>query len=106
MMASAGLRPSAIGGISEEVERATLEGTKIVPTSSSSKDESVANEKGEVFDLTARTASSDDENETAVLLSHEHQFPIDPHAVEETHQFTFRAVLVGCILGAVISASK
>lgn len=32
-------------------------------------------------------------------------FPMDPDAPEE-QQFTFRAVLVGCGLGAVISASK
>ena len=32
-------------------------------------------------------------------------FPLDPDAPEE-QQFTFRAVFVGCALGAVISASK
>jgi uncharacterized oligopeptide transporter (OPT) family protein len=33
-------------------------------------------------------------------------FPIDPDAPEETHQLTFRAVLVGCALGAVVGASN
>lgn len=32
-------------------------------------------------------------------------FPADPNALPE-QQFTFRAVFVGCALGAVISASK
>lgn len=32
-------------------------------------------------------------------------FPADPNALPE-QQFTFRAVFVGCVLGAVISASK
>ncbi|KAF5330038.1 hypothetical protein D9611_010470 [Ephemerocybe angulata] len=33
-------------------------------------------------------------------------FPIDPHAPEETHQLTVRAVVVGCGLGAVVGASN
>ncbi|TFK26572.1 OPT oligopeptide transporter [Coprinopsis marcescibilis] len=33
-------------------------------------------------------------------------FPIDPEAIEETHQLTFRAVFVGCCLGAVVGASN
>ncbi|KAK7462797.1 hypothetical protein VKT23_007378 [Stygiomarasmius scandens] len=33
-------------------------------------------------------------------------FPIDPHAPEETHQLTVRAVFVGCVLGAVVGASN
>lgn len=28
-------------------------------------------------------------------------FPIDPDAPEETHQLTLRALIVGCLLGAV-----
>ena len=35
----------------------------------------------------------------------DYPFPMDPDAPEE-QQFTFRAVFVGCALGAVISASK
>ena len=33
-------------------------------------------------------------------------FPIDPHSPVEERQFTLRAVLVGCALGGVISASN
>ncbi|KAI4528915.1 OPT oligopeptide transporter protein-domain-containing protein [Schizophyllum commune] len=33
-------------------------------------------------------------------------FPIMPDVPEETHQLTFRAVLVGCCLGAVVGASN
>lgn len=33
-------------------------------------------------------------------------FPVDPDAPNEGQQFTLRAVLVGCALGAIISASK
>ncbi|KAI0034683.1 oligopeptide transporter [Vararia minispora EC-137] len=33
-------------------------------------------------------------------------FPIDPDEVEETHQLTVRAIVVGCILGAVVGASN
>ncbi|KAF8893198.1 oligopeptide transporter [Gymnopilus junonius] len=33
-------------------------------------------------------------------------FPVDPDEIEETHQLTFRAILVGCALGAVVGASN
>lgn len=33
-------------------------------------------------------------------------FPIDPEDIEETHQLTFRAVFVGCCLGAIVGASN
>lgn len=33
-------------------------------------------------------------------------FPIDPDAPVEEYQFTFRAAIVGCGLGAVIAASN
>ncbi|KAG6888288.1 hypothetical protein C0995_009402 [Termitomyces sp. Mi166 len=35
-----------------------------------------------------------------------HPFPVDPNEIEETHQLTFRAVFVGCVLGAVVGASN
>ena len=38
-------------------------------------------------------------------LGTDNPFPMDPDALEE-QQLTFRAVIVGCALGAVISASK
>lgn len=43
---------------------------------------------------TSRTINTDD------------PFPIDPHSPVEERQFTLRAVLVGCGLGAVIAASN
>lgn len=33
-------------------------------------------------------------------------FPVDPDAPVEEHQFTLRAAIVGCALGAVIAASN
>ena len=45
---------------------------------------------------------NDDEHEN---LGTTDPFPQDPDAVEE-QQFTFRAVFVGCLLGAIVSASK
>lgn len=33
-------------------------------------------------------------------------FPVEPGELEETHQLTFRAVFVGCCLGAVVGASN
>jgi uncharacterized oligopeptide transporter (OPT) family protein len=33
-------------------------------------------------------------------------FPIDPAVPEEDHQLTVRAVLVGCVLGAIVGASN
>ncbi|KAK5170129.1 uncharacterized protein LTR77_004713 [Saxophila tyrrhenica] len=69
---------------------------------SMSEPEGVA-EKGKVFEVADRETHSEDGIE---MLSHEVQFPIDPTAQEETHQLTFRAVFVGCVLGGVIAASN
>ncbi|RPD54927.1 OPT oligopeptide transporter [Lentinus tigrinus ALCF2SS1-7] len=33
-------------------------------------------------------------------------FPVDPDEIEETHQLTLRAIVVGCALGAVVGASN
>ncbi|RDB27912.1 hypothetical protein Hypma_002189 [Hypsizygus marmoreus] len=33
-------------------------------------------------------------------------FPVLPDEVEETHQLTFRAIFVGCVLGAIVGASN
>lgn len=68
--------------------------------SSSSRDHGSSMEKGEVSTATA------DEVEELDAFSHEHPFPELPGTQVESHQFTVRAVLVGCILGGVISASK
>ena len=45
-------------------------------------------------------------SEQIEFLAHGEPFPEDEAAEKETQQFTFRAVLVGCILGGVIAASK
>lgn len=66
-----------------------------------SSDPSVVAEKGEMIDIDEQP-----EEEDTIFLSHEVQFPIDPDAELEEHQFTFRAVFVGCCLGGVIAASK
>jgi len=33
-------------------------------------------------------------------------FPIDPNDPEEVHQLSLRAILVGCVLGAIVGASN
>ncbi|KAF9041794.1 OPT superfamily oligopeptide transporter [Hymenopellis radicata] len=33
-------------------------------------------------------------------------FPVDPYEPEETHQLTVRALVVGCLLGAIVGASN
>ena len=53
-----------------------------------------AEDEEEEFTGTSRTINTDD------------PFPIDPHSPVEEKQFTVRAVLVGCCLGAVIAASN
>ena len=67
-----------------------------------STDPSIAAEKGEVVDIRRIDSKVDD----SLLLSHEEQFPIDPDEIFEEQQFTARAVIVGCMLGGVIAASK
>ena len=65
-----------------------------------SADPSISIENGEV-------ASSEANDDSVQLLSHLEQFPIDEVNEElETQQLTFRAILVGCMLGGVIAASK
>jgi hypothetical protein len=64
-----------------------------------SDDPSTSVENGDIYPL------KNDKDETG-FLSHEEQFPEDPNAELETQQFTARAVIVGCILGGVIAASK
>lgn len=49
---------------------------------------------------------SDDTDDALQDLGTDNPFPADPNALPEDQQFTFRAVFVGCALGAVISASK
>lgn len=87
---------------SEQVTNATICDIEKDSKSSSSNDPSLNIEKGEAINV----KNVEDVEEDHLLLSHEEQFPIDPNAEEETQQFTARAVLVGCILGGVIAASK
>ena len=87
-----------ISSASYEVTESTVQSIEKDNRSYSNELSSVE-EKGEVTHV-------DNVEENAVLLSHEEQFPIDPDEEVETQQFTFRAILVGCILGGVIAASK
>lgn len=93
-----------IGSESYEVESSTVHEIEkdTLGREASSSDPSVQAEKGDIIDV---NEDETDENEN-LNLSHEEQFPIDPNAEEETHQFTVRAVFVGCCLGGVIAASK
>lgn len=108
MSHAAGLGAST-GTMSQEVEESLVQDLEKValendsPTPSSIE-RTVTSKEGHVLVATAsRVDSLDPENHK---LSHEFQFPIDPDAPEEEHQFTFRAVFVGCVLGGVIAASK
>lgn len=71
--------------------------------------------------LAHRATYSSSENEKAALQAAENEdvvieimddhdvskpFPLDPDAPEETHQLTVRAVVVGCVLGAIVGASN
>ncbi|OQO12825.1 hypothetical protein B0A48_02289 [Cryoendolithus antarcticus] len=69
----------------------------------SSIERTITSKEGDV--LVATTSRVDSLDPYNHKLSHEFQFPEDPDAPEE-HQFTFRAVFVGCMLGGVIAASN
>lgn len=71
----------------------------------SSQNNSISMEKGEIYSEHETTDGDEDLN-ALTAFSHEYPFPINPDDPIETQQFTFRAVFVGCLLGAVISASK
>ena len=67
-------------------------------------------EKGSVLDIdqvvsVSSIYSDDADDENLQDLGTDDPFPANPDASVEA-QFTFRAVFVGCALGAVISASK
>lgn len=87
---------AGISSTSSELTDATIQCINEKPASN---DPSINVEKGEVTNV------ENNEIDT-LLLSHEEQFPIDPNEEQETQQFTFRAVFVGCVLGGVIAASK
>jgi hypothetical protein len=87
-----------IASASSEVEKSMIANIS-KDSKSTSSDPSIREEKGEAAVV---DATEDDH----LLLSHEEQFPEDPNGEVETQQFTVRAVLVGCVLGGVIAASK
>jgi hypothetical protein len=87
-----------ISAVSQEVTESMIDSIK-KDTKVSSNDASINEEKGDLIDV-------DEREHDNYMLSHEEQFPEDPNGEIETQQFTFRAVLVGCILGGVIAASK
>ncbi|OJT01821.1 hypothetical protein TRAPUB_7728 [Trametes pubescens] len=103
-----------------EVEHSSLEvegrdirtGIAIPPVSPASengeldrKDEKASfTEIDQVISITS--VYSDDTDGALQDLGTDNPFPVDPDALPEEQQFTFRAVFVGCALGAVISASK
>ncbi|KAH7928026.1 PMSR-domain-containing protein [Leucogyrophana mollusca] len=74
------------------------------PKSSSSIDEKVRNQ----VDVTLAAGSLDDqgEDEDNQFINTDDPFPEVPNSPVEDNQLTVRAVLVGCILGAVIAASN
>lgn len=101
---SAGTSANPLGGVSKEVEELTISEEKHDAGLASSRDASIAAEKGDYYSITEDAQRTN--SEAPVQLSHEEQFPIDPDAPEHEPQLTVRAILVGCILGGVIAASK
>ncbi|KZS99966.1 OPT-domain-containing protein [Laetiporus sulphureus 93-53] len=70
------------------------------------KEDRFDEKKRTISDGVEEVPSHDDHDDGAVLdFGTDDPFPMDPNATEE-QQFTFRAVFVGCALGAVISASN
>lgn len=89
-------------GTETNAQLATLTADNIIHEKShkyDSDDPSASVENGDVY-------PSGSDKDDAGFLSHEEQFPEDPNAEPETQQFTARAVIVGCILGGIIAASK
>ncbi|KAL7277436.1 hypothetical protein ACG7TL_009298 [Trametes sanguinea] len=81
----------------------------LVAPSRQSSEADTKDEKGSVVDIdqvvSVSSIYSDDADENLQDLGTDDPFPVDPDAPAEA-QFTFRAVFVGCALGAVISASN
>lgn len=90
-----------IGSEGDVVAEMTIKGIEKDDSGPSTPDPGVNVEKGEM-----RETEAEEEEEEYDQLSHEYPFPVVPGEELETQQFTFRAVFVGCLLGAVISASK
>jgi hypothetical protein len=95
---------TGMGSESYQIEESTIkEIEKDASGSRSASDPSIRVEKGQAIHVSNH---EEDDDESHLMLSHEFQFPIDPNAPVETHQFTIRATFVGCCLGGVIAASK
>ncbi|KAF8652395.1 hypothetical protein AX16_004423 [Volvariella volvacea WC 439] len=64
----------------------------------------------EIYDEKKRIESEGSHEDEVLETFDDHDvtkpFPVSPWDVEETHQLTFRAVFVGCVLGAVVGASN
>lgn len=103
---SSGTSANPLGGVAPEVLDMTISEEKHDAGISSSRDESIAAEKGEFYSIREEAQRTNSDGEPIVKLSHEEQFPIDPDTPEHEPQLTVRAILVGCILGGVIAASK
>ncbi|KAF8552612.1 OPT superfamily oligopeptide transporter [Imleria badia] len=54
----------------------------------------------------ASVEQAEDDEFSPHTINTDDPFPIDPHSPVEERQFTLRAVLVGCALGAIIAASN
>lgn len=92
----------ALGPTSYELQEQTI--SSIDNSNKTSEDKSSESiEKGNDFSYEINRVPSVEEGE--VLMASDEPFPQDPNA-EEEQQFTVRAVLVGCVLGGVIAASK
>lgn len=111
-MSLAGNAPAA-SAPSNEVTNAMIAGLydgdvskeQINGTGTGRRRSSVVNvEKGEIYRYNSRGTDGDEGMVT--VLSTEDPWDEDEAGLRETQQFTFRAVFVGCCLGAVIGASK
>jgi hypothetical protein len=99
---SSGIGPYSRGNVSAEVENLTVNEISDDAGRATSPEDDRPFEKVEKISL----RGGESVNGGTQMLFHEDPLPIDTDAPVETQQFTIRAVLVGCILGDVISASK
>ena len=84
------------GSISTEIAKETIKG---LDEDSPATSTDIRMEKGDTFTVRERRGST-------ISISNDEPFPEDPDGEIETQQFTVRAVLVGCLLGGLIAASK
>lgn len=84
------------GSVSTEIAKDTI---KSLDADSPASSTDIRMEKGDTFTVRERRGST-------ISITNDEPFPEDPDGEIETQQFTVRAVLVGCILGGLIAASK